>query len=94
MGEAIKHHEFYQQGYSDGYKEGFSKALEHYTNQIMNRPMQIIISKDDLTRKVCKGKCYLYNTEHCRPDELALDDATTCKSYHTEESFNAMKKLL
>lgn len=93
-GNALKHTELYQQGYLNGYKEGFSKALEYYQDQIMNRPMQIIISKEDLTNKVCKGKCYLYNTEHCKPDGLALDDVTTCKSYHTEESFNTMIKLV
>lgn len=93
-GSAFKHTELYQQGYSDGYKEGFSKALEYYKDQIINRPIQVIVRKEELLDKVCKGKCYLYNTEHCKPDGLALSDVTTCKSFHTEESFNALKKLL
>ena len=93
MGEAIKHHEFYQQGYSDGYKEGFNKALEYYKDQILNRPMQVLIGKEELLDKVCNDKCYLYNTEYCKPDGLVLFDATTCKSFHTEESFNVINRL-
>jgi hypothetical protein len=93
MESAIKYHEFYQQGYSDGYKEGFTKALECYKDQILNKSTQIIIGKEELLDRVCKGKCYLYKTEHCKPDGLALHDATTCKSFHTEESFNTMNKF-
>lgn len=94
MEKAIQHHEFYRQGYSDGYIEGLNKALEYYKGQIINKPTEIIISKEALTDIICKGKCYLYNTKYCKPDDLALYDATTCKSFHTEESFKAMNKLL
>lgn len=47
-----------------------------------------MISKKELHYQTCK-ECYLYNKEYCKPDGLVLFDATTCKNYHTEESFKS-----
>lgn len=88
----IKPIEYYR-GYSNGFKEGYNKALEYFKDEIHNRPNQIIISKEDLLGKVCKDKCYLYNKEYCKPDGLTLFDVTTCKNFHTEESFSALNVL-
>ena len=68
--------------------------IEYYKDQIINKPTEIIISKEALTDIICNGKCHLYNTKYCKPDDLALYDATICKSFHKEESFKAMNKLL
>jgi hypothetical protein len=76
--------------------------INNCTEDVLRKALLIIssttaihkISKEDLTKKVCKDKCYLYNTEYCKPDGLALYDTTTCKSFHTEESFKAMNKCL
>ena len=60
--------------------------------QTINQSVLMAISKDKLTKRICEGRCYLYNTEYCNPDDLALHDATTCKKFHTEESFKAINK--
>lgn len=90
MEEAKLSFEYYH-GYSNGFKEGYNKALEHFkdkTTQI------IIIDKEEILEKTCKDKCYLYNKKYCRLDGLVLFDATTCKNYHTEESFKSFIDLL
>lgn len=84
--KSYKHHEFYQKGYYDGYKDALGKAFELFKPQIMNQSIQMVITKDELIKGVCEGKCYLHNTELCKPDGLALFDATTCKNFHTKES--------
>jgi len=95
MSENIRKTFEYHRGYSDGFKDGYNKALEHFKDEIFNRPMQFLISgsKEELLEKICKGKCYLYNKEYCKPDGLVLDDVTTCKNFHTKESFIGLNKL-
>ena len=44
---------------------------------------------DEIREQTCK-ECYLFNTEYCFPDGLVPFDATTCKTYHTKESFESL----
>jgi hypothetical protein len=50
------------------------------------------MNASEIYEKTC-CKCYLFKTEYCVPDGLANWDATTCKNFHTKESFESFKEL-